>query len=239
MENQTMDQITQLFDRMDSWRHLPNYQLERRADLFFSLYLPEVLEEKLGFAIMPELIPEFPIRIGTVYPKINTNKSFKIDYLALSTDGKQAVFVELKTDGGSRSEKQDQYLAAAKQTGLSALLEGLLTIFKATSAKRKYSHLLDSLARMDLIDIPDTMYDILARDNLQGITEASRDVRITCAVRQCHIIYVQPNGQGPDVISFDDFRAVVMRHDDAISTRFAQSLEEWPNVPAGTSPLSR
>lgn len=30
-----MDPITQLFDRMDDWRHFPNYQLERRADIFF------------------------------------------------------------------------------------------------------------------------------------------------------------------------------------------------------------
>ncbi|MBC8217855.1 MAG: hypothetical protein H8E73_05265 [Planctomycetes bacterium] len=234
-----MDQITQLFDRMDSWRHLPNYQLERRADLLFSLYLPEVLKEKLGFAIMPDLIPEFPLRIGTIYPKTDSNRSFKIDYLALSTDGKQAVFVELKTDGGSLNKKQNEYLAAAKQTGLFTLLEGLLTIFKATDAKRKYSHLLNALGQMGLLDIPNTMYDIIARDSLQGITEASGDIRVTCAVQQGHIIYVQPNGQGPDIISFDDFRTVVLRHDDTVSSRFAQSLQEWTNVSAGTRPLSR
>lgn len=42
-----MDRICALFDRMDNWRHLPSYQLERRADLIFSLYLPEVLVAKL------------------------------------------------------------------------------------------------------------------------------------------------------------------------------------------------
>ena len=41
-----MRSIDTLFDRMDAWRHLPSYQLERRADLFFSLYLPEVLEAR-------------------------------------------------------------------------------------------------------------------------------------------------------------------------------------------------
>ena len=54
-----MKQIDALFDRMDSWRHLPNYQLERRADLFFALYLSKALEAKLGFPIRPELVPEF------------------------------------------------------------------------------------------------------------------------------------------------------------------------------------
>ena len=38
-----LNPITAIFDRMDSWRHLPGYQLERRADLLFSLYLPEAL----------------------------------------------------------------------------------------------------------------------------------------------------------------------------------------------------
>ncbi len=60
------DLVTQLFDRMDTWRHLPSYRLEPRADLFFSLYLPAALEARLGYAIHPELIPEFPVRIGGV-----------------------------------------------------------------------------------------------------------------------------------------------------------------------------
>ena len=234
-----MKHIPQLFDRMDEWRHLPNYQLERRADLFFSLYLPEALREKLGFSVMPDLIPEFPIRVGTVYPSLDINKSFKIDYLALSTDADQAIFVELKTEGRSRRDKQDRYLAKAKGVGLSVLLDGLLAIFRATSAKRKYFHLLDSLGRKGLLDIPAAMYDIASRDSLQGITEASRDVKVTCPVQQCHVAYVQPNGKGPDIISFDDFRAVVARHGDALSARFAQSLEEWATVPAGTRPLGR
>ncbi|HPD48392.1 MAG TPA: hypothetical protein P5279_17685 [Anaerohalosphaeraceae bacterium] len=71
--------ISQLFDRMDAWRHLPNYQLERRADLFFSLYLPSVLESKFGVPVSPIVIPEFPVRIGTIYPNIPTDKSYKID----------------------------------------------------------------------------------------------------------------------------------------------------------------
>jgi hypothetical protein len=232
-----MNQTTQLFDRMDSWRHLPNYQLERRADLFFSLYLPEVLEEKLGFAIMPELIPEFPARIGTIYPSIGSNQSFKIDYLALSADASEAVFVELKTDGGSRREKQDKYLVAAQEVGLSALIDGLLAIFQATRAKRKYFHLLDTLARMGLLNIPTNMHDVISRDSLRGITAASRGVKVTCAVQRCHIVYVQPNGEGPDIISFDDFRAVVGKHRDAVSARFAQSLKEWARVTAGTELL--
>ena len=234
-----MERIAQLFDRMDSWRHFPNYQLERRADLFFSLYLAEVLEERLGFAVMPDLISEFPVRIGTIYPKIDINESCKIDYLALSADAREAVFVELKTDGRSRRRKQDRYLVAAQKVGLSALLDGLLVIFRATTAKRKYFHLLDALGRLGLLDIPTAMYDIISRSNLQGIAAASREIEVSCPVQRCHIVYVQPNGEGADIISFGDFRGTVARHDDAVSARFAQSLEEWARVSAGTNPLSR
>ena len=31
--------VNALVEHLDRWRHLPNYQLERRADIFFGLYL--------------------------------------------------------------------------------------------------------------------------------------------------------------------------------------------------------
>ena len=36
--------IDRIFDLLDGWRHLPAYQLERRADIFFGLFLPDVLD---------------------------------------------------------------------------------------------------------------------------------------------------------------------------------------------------
>ena len=79
-----MNRIDQLFDNLDAWRHLPSYQLERRADAFFSIYLARILETKYGEEI-EGLIPEFPVRIGTLQPDLETNQSFKIDYLAKTT----------------------------------------------------------------------------------------------------------------------------------------------------------
>lgn len=225
--------INLLFDRMDDWRHLPNYQLERRADLFFSLYLPEVLESKLGFKINPIVVPEFPVRIGSIYPDIPINKSFKIDYLALSEDLTQAVFVELKTEGMSRRQEQDKYLTAAQETGMEVLLDGLLQIFRATTAKRKYFHLLDTLASAGLLTIPEEMYTLMGKDALQGSTAASKTIQITCRAKDHHIVYIQPNGSGEEIISFADFKTVVERHDDSISLRFARSLSEWADIQAG------
>ena len=54
-----------VFDLLDKWRNLPAYQLERRADIYFALFLPDVLDHYLrprDLAVNPRLIPEFPIR---------------------------------------------------------------------------------------------------------------------------------------------------------------------------------
>ena len=99
---------------MDTWRHLPAYQLERRADIFFSIYLPEVLTEKFG-AEIEGIVPEFPVHIGTI-SNIETNKSFKIDYLARAKNSQRLFFVKFKTDVGSRRLAQDS-VSGARQAG--------------------------------------------------------------------------------------------------------------------------
>jgi len=228
-----MKQIDALFSRMDTWRHFPNYQLERRADIFFALYLPEVLEAKLGFAFAPEMVPEFPVRIGTIYPSIPIDKSYKIDYVALSAGADKAVLVELKTEGLSRRPEQDRYLLAAQKVGLPALLGGLLDIFRATNAKRKYFYLLQHLESMGLLRIPMQMRDIMAGVALQGVTDSSRQIEITAKTTESLIVYIQPNGNGPDIITFREFADVVRRHDDPVSQRFAMSLCEWADIQAG------
>jgi hypothetical protein len=231
-----MKRLDSLFDRMDSWRHLPNYQLERRADLFFSLYLPEALEAKLGFPVADQIAPEFPVRIGTIYPDIPIDKSYKIDYVTLSADGAKAILVELKTEGMSRRDDQDLYLQAARKAGFRTLLSGVLDIFRATNAKRKYFYLLEHLEGMGVLRIPVDMKEIMARRGLQGATEASRRIEITTQATDTMIMYVQPNGDGRDIISFTEFAAVVRRHDDPMSQRFTSSLCEWAEIQAGEKP---
>ena len=230
-----MNQIDMLFDRMDAWRHFPNYQLERRADIFFALYLPEVLEAKLGFPVRPELVPEFPVRIGTIYQNVPINKSYKIDYVALTTKADKAILIELKTEGFSLNPEQDKYLLAAQKVGLTRLLEGLLDIFRATNSKRKYFCLLQHLESMELLRIPTQMKEIMSRPTLQGVDEASRQIEVTAQARETLIVYVQPNGTGPGIIPFSEFADIVRQHDDQVSHRFAASLREWAEIQAGES----
>jgi hypothetical protein len=229
----TVDPIAQLFERLDAWRHLPDYQLERRADVFFSLYLSQALEAKLGFPISPELAPEFPVRIGTIYRDTPTNSSKKVDYLAMSADGRRPILVELKTDRASRSVVQDEYLLRARAVGLPALLEGLLDIFRATSAKQKYFYLLSQLQQMGLLEIPSALTQIMTGPSLRGVTAASRGLRVvSSALAPPEIVYVQPHGDGPGVLGFHLFADVVDRHGDPVSHRFAASLREWADVKA-------
>ena len=45
--------IKRVFKLLDDWRHLPGYQFERRADIFFALFLPEVLNDTHTSAVDP------------------------------------------------------------------------------------------------------------------------------------------------------------------------------------------
>jgi len=212
-----MKHINDIFDNLDKWRHLPAYQLERRADIFFSIYLPDLIFSKLGI-IIDEVIPEFPIRIGTINRKQNINKSFKVDYLAKEKNKNTVVFIELKTDEGSRRDKQDQYLERAKQVGLIELLEGIRKIYLATKSKKKYQHLLDRLQNVDLI----------TTDNGGIFTINQADYHI-------EIVYIMPiNPKGlENVITFREAAEIIKRHEDDLSLRFSKSLLRWAEVQAG------
>ena len=59
------------------------HELERRADIFFACYLPDILKNG-NQSIQKTIIPEFPMRKGTLGIKPE-NQSFKIDYLAVTT----------------------------------------------------------------------------------------------------------------------------------------------------------
>lgn len=241
-----MKNIDILFGRMDAWRHLPNYQLERRADIFFSLYLPEVLEKHFSFPVKDVLVPEFPVHINTICPDKPTDKSYKIDYVAFSEDGDRVFLVELKTDDASRRGSQDIYLCKAKKEGLERLIDGLKKIFMATAAKRKYFHLFDLLEKAGMVSIPDQMRVFMNRSNLQGLNELIREITYLGSPSEIHIVYVQPNDcreHKPDlsledkvsVITFKDFAEVVKGHKDVVSHRFAQSLETWASVIPGNN----
>ena len=158
--------IANLFDLLDRWRHLPNYQLERRADIFFALFLPEVLEKVLSkgnsqVEIKRPLIPEFPIRTDN-----DKNLSKKIDYFALSGDRERTFLIELKTDMKSIDKEQIRFLKRTAKRSLRCLIKDVLEICRASDEKAKYVHLLENLSRFGLVkhkDGEENVREVLGR----------------------------------------------------------------------------
>lgn len=216
-----------LFDRLDAWRHLPAYQLERRADIFFSLYMKEVVENELGAQLLDAIIPEIPIK------QPNSDQSFKADYLLTSADHQRAILVELKTDPRSRRTEQNEYLSRAVSGGIEALIEGIRTIVLATSAYKKYYHLLRELESLGYLRLPDDLAAFIFPKSKPGLTKKLGEIRLGTHLPKLELVFVQPNGTDLDrAIDFETFARHVAKHEDALSQRFAESLLRW-RTPAG------
>ena len=232
--------IDQVFKNLDDWRHLPSYQLERRADIFFSLYLKEVLEKKFegqpnGSKLFDALVPEFPLRIGTYdVKKEKSNQSTKVDYLAVSKDHEHVFLVELKTDDASVGPNE-RYLDNARTAGFAKLLEGVLAIREASNAKPKYDHLMRHLKELQLVK-EELNLDPNNRKNKS--TRAKYHATLKVKNSLVTVVMLTPNELVKNKykfgnIIFEDFKKVVDSHSDPLSKRFSVSLEKWKKK-AGT-----
>ncbi len=215
------NKIDKIFDNLNTFRQLPSYQLERRADIFFSLYLTEALSAKTGEKIKEIFIPEFPVRKGTINPSLESNQSDKIDYVCFSEDLKKVYFVELKTDQGSVNEKQLCYLQDSKNLGIYALIEGIQQIYAATNAKNEYLSVFKLMKRIGLIK-----YSVKAGK----VTSYTPLLPKKC---KPFIVYISPK-QTEDkynridfCIDFEEFSKTVSKHKDEISKCFVESLGVW------------
>jgi len=221
--------IDVLFDRLDAWRHFPAYQLERRADIFFSLYLREVVELERGVKLAGAIIPEVPIKLP------NNQQSVKADYLLTAADHSRAYLVELKTDPRSLRDEQDLYLREAAAAGIESLLEGIRSIVLATKAKTKYFHLVRELERLELLRLPSDLERSVFTSTGQALTKKLGEITLTAHRPTIEVLYIQPLASGSEaVIDFECFARHVARHPDPLSQRFSQSLLRWRS-PAGTS----
>lgn len=210
--------IKELFDRLDDWRNFPDYQLERRADIFFSLYLKEVLEKHLGIELHDTIIPEFPIK------KLENNGSKKVDYVAFSKDLDRVFMIELKTDENSIKESQIEYLVEAKNRGMKELLAGVRKIGDrkdiGKAVKQKYCRLIQALG------IVENRYCV----NLASILD------IIYIIPGSKEIVSELTAKGIKVITFNYFAKVIEeKTEDKLALRFAKSLEIWKDKKAGST----
>jgi len=225
-----------IFRHLDRWRHLPAYQLERRADIFFSAYLKGMLEEFTGTELEERIIPELPIKRDIIWPDKPSNQSVKVDYALFSKDRNTVYLVELKTDAASRRDSQDDYLEKARRAGLPCILEGIKAIALKTNARQKYYHLLVSLSELGLMSLPADLEDYLYPRARPGLTERLRQV--TAEVHNpgptLKVIYIQPQvTDAARCIDFNTFAVYVDRFDDPVSREFSAALRRWAVVRAG------
>ncbi|MGL1900614.1 MAG: hypothetical protein OCC49_00670 [Fibrobacterales bacterium] len=212
--------INQLFSIMDKWRQFPSWQLERRADIFFSLYIQEILANR-GINTIRGIIPEFPVRHGDIYKGVRSNRSSKIDFVVF-TDVK-VFLIELRTDANQKQYKQSGHLKLAKEAGLKTLLEGVRLIYSATHYREKYKMLLDELCSIGCMDV----------------TEAGH-YRTKLCKKECEVLYIQPSFDGVEdtsIITFDEI-ANNPHINGEFGERFKQSLREWSGEEVNTSATS-
>lgn len=225
-----------LFRYLDRWRDLPTYQLERRADIFFALYLHEALEARLGIELDERLIPELPLRRHVLDPAHpDDGLSWKADYVARARDRSRAFLIELKTDARSNRAQQDTYLDRACQVGLGPILQGIVDIASRSKSRAKYLALLTELEALEWLELPEGI-----GERAGGWASRLRDVRMLSNA-PIEVVYVQPHPhpEGKRTIDFASFASVVERHGDPWSVRFARSLREWAGRSAGTKQEDR
>lgn len=201
----------QYFEMMSDWKRLPAYKAEPRVDSLIGFYLKDIISEHCNETIIG-IVPELPIRLGTVKPDLNgtiyADRSYKVDFYLLASSGINYL-VEFKTDSGSRREKQDLYLQQAKAVNMEALVRGISQIAKVSSYKNKYNHLLGKLEDLKLID------------NNHTFIGKSADVEI---------IYVQPHITEKDnCICFKDIADWMRKKygDSEFELELANTLEKW------------
>ena len=197
--------IDAIFRNLNKWREFPCYQLERRLDIFLSIYLKDILEYALGVQLKNWVIPEFPIRhkLTGTSGRQGENQSWKVDYIAQSDDSNTLFLIELKTDMGSRNTNQDYKMRRVADRGdgaaysLEDLIWGVLQIFEATKSKRKYINLFKEMRDIGLIELDPDVDEIVERESVsrKEMKAAVRktDILSSAKSQKVHIVYIQPD----------------------------------------------
>jgi hypothetical protein len=203
------------FEMMIDWKKLPAYKAEPRIDSLIGYYLKDFLSDYLKEEIVG-IIPELPIRLGTIKPElentISADRSYKVDFFAVGSKGKNYL-IEFKTDMSSRREKQDDYLLKTKMKGTKELIEGIIKISKASTYTDKYNHLKSKLIEYKLLNSKLTY------------TEFNEDLEI---------IYVQPsNDKGiKEIINFEKIAEWLESNfqGSSFEQEFSKALRVWAEI---------
>jgi hypothetical protein len=194
----------------------------------------------LGEQLHEILIPEFPLRRGTLWGEQTqaSNMSVKVDYVAFSHDCQRAYLVELKTDQLSRRTTQDDYLETARRVGFPLIVEGVLQSSLATTGQAipKYLHLLKRLADLGFVEIPAELRLAVPAGTSGGLRQHLRHVRsrVPGSGPRLQTVYIQPVADPIyNSIGFEQYAARIEGQGE-LGRLFSEYLRRWV-TPAGES----
>lgn len=206
--------INEYFDLLEDWKLLPAYKLEMRIDSLVGFVLAEISSEIFEVETKV-LVPELPLRKGTLYPKfdktVSANRSYKVDFYIRGMEGEN-LFIEFKSDSGSIREDQDEYLQISRKRKMKKIVQGILKLWGKTRQKAKYNHLLEKLIEGGLIDESNSL--LIEDEEIQ-------------------IKYIKPStsidDEPSEVVNFKLLAESIRRvyKTDDFLRRFADSLEAW------------
>lgn len=183
------DPLKTVLDKLDEWRHLPKYRLEQHVDVLFGMSLPRVLSQCFDIpACELKVIPEFPIRYGTLRGceifkrgKAGPNQSFNVDFSVWHETCGQVFLVELKTDMDSLKSEQlcDMSKVAAHDGGFGAFIGGVAEIAEKGDA-RKYTQLIWHLHKVGAMHVPKTFCQLDMNEAKPGLTGKTGVFRCCC-----------------------------------------------------------
>lgn len=216
-----MKEIEIIFKLLEKWRKFPKYQLERRLDIFFALYLPEILKKVPNINIEVthnDIIPEFPLK------KNNSCSSTNVDYAIFSNEnGKIKLYLlELKTDMNSIDNEQITYYKKAKEKGFLQILTDIIKIQKKSSQWKKYDNLLEYIKNNYGIIRNTTSIGSQKRKNWEIVKES--------IIEEIEIIYLVPKEDERirqyKIITFENVINIIKNNYDNISVEFCKILKE-------------
>lgn len=218
--------VERILKNLDTWRHLPKYQLERRADMFFGLFVRDIVAMHLNVALHQTVIPEFPFKNNR-----DRNTTVNFDYVLFSEDLRTAYILELKTDAGSVDDDQLGYLGQAREAKFSTLLDGICAVANKSSQDSKYNHLFRTLECLELINSGRNITDC----NIEHLEILYLSPRLDGKSYDKVSKIVDPSGNGDkNIISFGKAADLLDRTGGKMECHFAAYLRKWERYPAGS-----
>ena len=244
-----MEALSDALCQLDQWRHLPAYQLERRVDVYFGLFLPKVIESRFK-APCGKLIPEFPLHKGKtrISEDCGDNQSVNVDFAVFCSkpEGKRIFLVELKTDMHSIKETQLCNMVKAKEAKSKNVLCGVIKAARASPAPRKYAQLIWRLSEIGCITVDPTFCDMHMEDQRSGLAGNFRKLRVgeewSDAAIELVLISPKPVDNADEYphsefhcLEFAEVAELIVGSRPPFGAEFAEYLREWAHPDAGVA----